>query len=233
MQAEAVRPQVLEERWKRRSTPPRTATTRAAGHDRGVGSSPQRLWRSVPRARVALLPAREGAPAGAPRVTVPPETLARSTALTAAPKQVPSGQDDGRVRVPHTQLPAVAAEIAAGVPYPPGAGESMDWEALPANPRDMSSVNFRSDVQMLVEYRAACTWVAFWLHAFGTANAPALGAATTVLRDVPAWPTFRGQPADDMQVFWNGITAAASARDPGPLRRQIELNCRSVPTPWS
>ena len=181
---------------------------------------------------VAVLPGEEpgGRAAGIPRpVTVPAATLALSAALTAAP--VPRVGE----RVGHAELRAVATEIAARVPYPPGAGESMLWEGTPAGPTDMASINDRATVQFLVEYRAACTWATFWLFAFGEANAPALASATAVLQDVPHWPTQRATLEDKFErtAGWNAVAPAAAARDAGPVRAYATANCVEVPTPWN
>ena len=179
---------------------------------------------------VALLPADIEQAASAPPVVVPAETLARSGALTTAPRPEPRGAP-----VRHAQLRAVAGEIAARVPYPPGAGESMDWEATPPGPSDMASINDRATVQFLVEYRAACTWVTFWLFALASANEPALAGATAVLQDVPRWPTQRATLADPYErtAGWNAVAPAAAARDAGPVRVYARGNCAEVPTPWN
>jgi hypothetical protein len=132
-------------------------------------------------------------------------------------------------------LRATAAELAARVPYPPGVGESMDWEWTPPGPADMASINDRTTVQFLVEYRAACTWATFWLFALTTANEPALASATTVLQDIPHWPTQRATLADSYERTqgWNAVAPAAAARDAGPVRAYASVNCAKVPTPYS
>jgi hypothetical protein len=162
-------------------------------------------------------------------VTVPAATLALSTALTTAP--VPRAG----ARIAHTDLRAVATEIAARVPYPPGAGESMPWEGTPLSPADMASITDRTTVQFLVEYRAACTWATFWLFALGAANAPALTSATAVLQDIPHWPTQRAALADAFErtAGWNAVASAAAGRDAGPVRKYAASNCAAVPTPWN
>ena len=182
---------------------------------------------------VALLPAntveREvGAPE--PPVTVPAASLARSDALTRAPDLAMPGEP-----VEHVQLRAVATEIAARVPHPPGAGESMNWEATPPGPADMATIGRREAVQMLVEYRAACTWATFWLFALASGNEAALASATAVLQDVPLWPSHRASRADAFERTqgWNAVAPAAAARDAGPVRRYARANCATVPSPWS
>lgn len=183
----------------------------------------------LPRTPDVEVPAAATAP---PPLTVPLETLARSRALAGAP--LPESGPGGE-RIPHAQLPAVAAEIAASVPYPPGAGESMDWAGLPVGPRDMASVNVRADVQRLVEYRAACVWATFWLYASERGELAALSGATAVLGDVPHWPTQRGALADPFErtVGWPAVATAAQRRDVAPVRAYAAPNCARVPSPYA
>jgi hypothetical protein len=184
---------------------------------------------------IALLP-REPTPAPAALpLTVSEGTLGLSRALVTAPVVPSTGRREPPDPVPHAALSAVAAGIAAHVPYPPGAGESMDWARLPADPRNMGSVNFRSDVQFLVEYRAACTWAAFWLYALQAGNEPALVGATAVLGDVPYWPTQRSGLLDHYErtVGWPEVARSAGRRDPAYVREYARANCRAVPSPYS
>jgi len=183
---------------------------------------------------VALLPGPDaGAPVAAPPpVTVSAETLALSRALVAAP--TPDWRDLGD-RIAHERLPAVAAEIAARVPYAPGAAESMDWPGTPKSRANMSSIGSSVAVQFLVEYRAACTWAAFWLWARQEGNPAASVGATAVLQDIPHWPALRGSLADPYErtVGWPLNAKAAKAGDVAPVRQYAQANCRSVPSPYT
>jgi hypothetical protein len=172
--------------------------------------------------------------AGAPLV-VPGETLARSKVLVAGAGVLPAGREDDRERVPHAELPAVAAEIATRVPYPPETFESMNWASLPADPLAGGSVNFRSDVQFLVEYRAACTWAAFWLFAHQAGAAAALESATAVLQDIPHWPTLRGALDEPYErtVGWPRLARASAAGEVTPVRQYASVNCASVSSPYT
>lgn len=185
---------------------------------------------------VALVPTRGGpapveAPA-APPVTVSLETLVRSRALAAAP--TPDWRAAGGL-IAHGELEAVAAEIAARVPYPPGAHESMPWTGTPNSRTDMSSINSRAQVQSLVEYRAACTWAALWLWAQQEGQTAAQAGATAVLQDVPHWPTLRGSLADPYErtVGWSLNAKAAAAGEAAPLRQYAAANCTRVPSPYA
>lgn len=132
-------------------------------------------------------PVAEPGPARAPGV--PAETLARSHALTLAPatqRRLRPGIDEP---VPHADLPAVAAQLERQTPYPPSGRDTFNWAATPSDPRDMSSINYRNDIQGLVEFRAGCLWLRYWLASEGAARQ----AATAVLTDVPEWPSRRGR----------------------------------------
>jgi hypothetical protein len=175
---------------------------------------------AVAAAAAALLlfvPRREQAPATPPVEGVPAATLVLSHALTTAPK--PPRAPHGRVR--HEALPAVAAGIEARTPYPPGMRDHFDWAATPADPSAMSSINFRADVQALVEYRAYCLWLKYWLS-----GADMAGAAS-VIADIPSWPTRRQTDAYELRVQ-GAIQTAVRTGDAAPVRREVELNCRGV-----
>ena len=51
---------------------------------------------------------------------------------------------------------------------------------------NMGSINYRTEVESMVQYRASCLWVRFWVSMYDAGNAGALAAATTVLADVPS-----------------------------------------------
>jgi len=156
-------------------------------------------------------------------LTVPAATLARSSALTTAAPQP-------QTLVEHGALNATAAALEAAVPYPPGASDDYDWAVTPDNPRDMASINFRDDLEGLIDFRAACLWTSFWLYAHGRGDAGALAGATTVLNDVSRWPAMRG--AGDGAAYWSTLARHAAAGEPGPLRAAVALNCDSVHVPW-
>ncbi|MDA0179886.1 hypothetical protein OJ997_06235 [Solirubrobacter phytolaccae] len=185
---------------------------------------------------VAVMPEERAthpeAAAPPPPVTVAPETLAQSRALVDAPTPDWRDVDD---RLAHAELPGVAAEIAARVPYAPGARESMDWAGTPKSPTDMSSIGSRVAVQFLVEYRAACTWAAFWLWAQQEGNTAALAGATAVLQDIPHWPALRGSLEDPYErtVGWPLNAKAAAAGDVAPVRQYAVANCTAIPSPYT
>jgi hypothetical protein len=160
-------------------------------------------------------PVPEGVPA-ARAPGVPAETLALSHALTLAPATQPLRPTVDEP-IPHAALPAVAAEYERQTPYPPSGRDTFDWAATPDDPHNMASINFRTDVQWLVEFRAACLWMRYWLETEGFPEARQ--ASTTVLADIPAWPSFRARGSGAQEVARQAavgdaaVVAAAVASD--------------------
>jgi hypothetical protein len=143
-------------------------------------------------AALVLAPSPEPVPAPGPAKapSVPAATLELSHALTLAPatqRRLRPGIDEP---VPHAELPAIAAEFERQTPYPPSGRDTFNWAASPADPQDMGSINYRNDIQGLVEFRAGCLWLRYWLASEGAERQ----AATAVLADVPDWPSRRDQP---------------------------------------
>jgi hypothetical protein len=160
-------------------------------------------------------PAQEQ-PVGPP---VPEATLAQSRALTQAPG-IPKFTGREPV-IAHADLPAVADAYEDATPYPPEGRDLFDWASTAAGPYDMSSISYAKDVQMLVEWRAACIWLRYWLASEG--DAEARRAAALVLGDVPAWPTRRESPGN-----WADVPALVAAGDVAALDTQNRADC----SPW-
>ena len=73
----------------------------------------------------------------------------------------------------------------------------------------MASINYRNDIQGLVEFRAACLWMRYWLASEGL---PAQRrAAATVLADVAAWPSQRGQAGARRELAEQAAAGDAAA----------------------
>jgi hypothetical protein len=168
-------------------------------------------------ALVLALPGRVVDPAQTtpPDPVVPEETLALSTALTRAPDLPEPRLDDPLIA--HADLPAVADAFENGTPYPPGHRDTFDWLSTAPGPYDMASVNHARDVRTLVEFRAACIWLRFWLDTDDVARQ----AAGTVLTDVPDWPTMRGHATN-----WADVPSQLG--DPVALTLQYRNDC----SPW-
>ena len=163
---------------------------------------------------VLALPGRTDRPVQEPQPPVPAATLSLSRALAQAPDL-----RDLRTSAPviaHLDLPAVADAFEDATPYPPGRRDTFDWRSTAAGPRDMRSINFAREVRSLVEWRAACIWLRYWLDG----DAAARQAANVVLGDVPSWPTLRGHPGN----WADGVTQDAAA-----LERNYQRDC----APWS
>ena len=203
------------------------AALEAAAH-RHYGRRRRRLsWRAlapavaVAAAAVAILvalPSRTEPPARAVEpATVPEHTLVLSHALALAPDP----ERGVRTPVAHGELAAVAADLRRDIPYPPGLEDSFDWAKTPPGPSDMASINYREEVQMLVEFRAGCLWLRYWLGADPAGRA----AAATVLADVPKWP-YRRLAGDGS--LWPGIAAAAARGDAAALEEAQRGDCVGV-----
>jgi hypothetical protein len=159
-------------------------------------------------ALVFTLPGRAVGPAQAPQtLTVPPETLAQAATLAAAPDLPKHSIHDDVIA--HRELPALAERYKDRTPYPPGRRDRFDWLSTAPGPHDMSSINYARDVRTLVEWRAACIWLRFYLDVDGAPRQ----AAAAVLDTVKDWPTIRGH-------------AGSWAKAPSPLAYQ--RNCE----PW-
>jgi hypothetical protein len=168
-------------------------------------------------ALLLALPGQAGdvAQTGSPAPAVPPETLALSRALAAAPDEPPF--EIGDPVVAHAELPAIADAYENETPYPPGHRDRFDWLSTAPGPSDMASVNSAREVRGLVEFRAACIWLRFWLDTDG----PAREAAGTVLTDAPGWPMLREHPGN-----WADVPRQLG--DPAALALQYQHDC----SPW-
>ena len=163
---------------------------------------------------VLSLPGRADTPAPEPEASVPAATLALSHALAQAP-DIPDFRTSAPV-IPYAALPAVADAFEDVTPYPPGRRDTFDWLSTAPGPHDMASINFAREVRSLVEWRAACIWLRYWLDGDAAAREP----ATVVLGDVPSWPTLRGHP---------GNWADAATQDAAALELRYQRDC----SPWS
>jgi hypothetical protein len=165
-----------------------------------------------------LRPAPESGPAQAPGV--PAATLELSHALTLAPATRPLRPNVDQP-VPHAELPAVAASYERQTPYPPSGRDSFNWAATTDDPHDMASINYRTDIQWLVEFRAACLWMRYWL---ATEDLPeARRAAATVLADIPAWPSLRAQAGGAQEV-----ARQAAAGDAAAVAATVASDCAGM-----
>ncbi len=151
---------------------------------------------------------------------VPAATLELSRALTLAPATQPMRPSVDQP-VPHAELPAVAASYERQTPYPPSGRDTFDWAATPADSHDMASINYRVDIQGLVEFRAACLWMRYWLATGGFAEARQ--AAATVLADVPAWPSLRARAGGAQEV-----ARQAAAGDAAAVAATVASDCAGM-----
>ena len=153
---------------------------------------------------------------GRPPAAVPARTLVLSHALTLAPDP----NAGHATPVAHAELAAVAADLRRDIPYPPGLEDRFDWAATPPGPYDMASINHREEVQMLLEFRAGCLWLRYWL----SADAGGPGGGRDRARGRPERGRTGGSPATARAG--REIAAAAARGDArgarrGPARRLL------------
>jgi hypothetical protein len=140
--------------------------------------------------------------------TVPPSTLVQARALAAmAPPRNTFVRD--------AMVAPVAKRVMAQTPYPPGMSDHFDWRA------HGYGLNHAAEVQRMVEYRAYCLWLKYWLT--GTDRA----GAAAVLAEVPSWPTQR-QTDKYESSFQREIQAAVEGGDVVRVKREADLNCQRV-----
>lgn len=165
---------------------------------------------------VATVPDREREvpPAQSRQLDVPAATLEQSRALTRAP--LDSG--DGAPPVPASEVVALAAAYGRDTPYPPEDADAFDWSGVGAMER--------WKVHQLVEARAACLWLGFWLDASAAGDTAALGAAVGVLRDVSDWPTMRAA-----STRWGQSADLAAAGDVAAVEARNRQDCTPLPQP--
>ena len=172
-------------------------------------------------AALVTLPGRTGGPARERSVAppVPDATLVLSHALTRAPS-LPwfTGREPV---IAHARLPAVAEGFENRTPYPPAERDTFDWLSTAPGPASMAKIGYAKDVEGLVEFRAACIWLRFWLARHG--DPLARQAAASVLRDAPSWPSLRDSPGN-----WAHVPAQLAAVDVAALSEQNRADC----TPW-
>jgi hypothetical protein len=85
----------------------------------------------------------------------------------------------------------------------------------------MASINYRNDIQWLVELRAACLWMRYWL---ATEHLPAARqAAATVLADIPAWPSLRARAAGAQEM-----ARQAAAGDAAAVAATVASDCAGM-----
>jgi hypothetical protein len=134
---------------------------------------------------------------------VPAATLVKARALAQRSRPPQTNLADDR-------LAAEAERLMSRTPYPPGVRDPFGW----AGARDINTV---FELQSMIEYRAYCFWVKFWVG--GTDRA----AATAVLEQTQYWPTMRhnDRPRYWQKKIWN----AAREGDAATMRQEVRVNC--------
>ena len=222
--------------WAIRCGAGESMTARVGGW--GCPSSSSPTWPSrpssaSPAARLSRQPSRvcprrrreRSAPVSSKKAggveRVPESTfeLSKRLARGAVPKARPS--------IDHVDLPAAAERIEAQTPYPPGRCDRFDGSATPEDPEDMGSISAPADVQQIVEYRARCLCLRYWLDAHEADNRPARDDGLRILRDSRSWPTQRANGSG----VRNRAVEAAERGQAATVASEVELNCDDGPDP--
>jgi hypothetical protein len=155
---------------------------------------------------------------------VPDSTLTISAALTRDPARTPAGADETRpTPIPDDELVEVAGTVRARLAYPPGIRDDLQWLGAEG---DMAQIDHRSDLQQVMEHRAGCLWLSFWLQAKAAGAVESASAAATVLGEVGRWPATRGMPTEDATAErWAGMARLARQGDADALAQAERRDC--------
>jgi hypothetical protein len=164
----------------------------------------------------------EGGTAGQHGTSVPDSTIAASAQLTHAPAVAPPGTDGTRPEpIADSDLERAAQELQAQIPFPPSTAKDIGWLRTDG---DMAQIDYHADLQALIEFRAGCEWLRFWLAAVAAGDSLAASGSATVLADIPAWPTNRGARTSAGADNWTEIAHLANRGDvPGMRNAQRDV----------
>lgn len=104
--------------------------------------------------------------------------------------------------------------IESLIPRPGDRTDNFDWESFaPAT---------RGEVQAIVEYRAACAWYAALDRATHDGNTIDRDEALKVMKQIAAWPSFRGNQSGTLATQ---ISVAARSGDVRLAKEHLQANC--------
>lgn len=130
------------------------------------------------------------------------------------------------IRLDAPDFPAVAAQLAAGFPLPPGIRIDDVLAPLRADePTDQAVLGVRASIEFLI----GCEWATYWLESHSAADSAAMADAQAVLDLVPSWPATVATDGGGVVVMWSEIGNAARAMDPVALNDAgYGVNCTDV-----
>lgn len=149
--------------------------------------------------------------------------LGESDRLTKAP--VLSRTAPGAPAAVGTELERLAAEVQAGLPYPPGMRDTYDWSRYPGGATLGTDVETRREVQLMSEFRANCLWQRYWLASDASGDAEGLAAATKILAQAPNWPAARTVSGGGVL---DRVAELATRGDAAALTANVDAACRNV-----
>lgn len=130
------------------------------------------------------------------------------------------------IRLDAPDFPAVAAQLAAGFPLPPGIRIEDVIAPLKADePTDQAVLGVRASIEFLI----GCEWATYWLESHLAADPDAMADAQAVLDLVPSWPATVATDGGGVVKMWTEVGDAARAMDPVALNDVGYLvNCTDV-----
>ena len=127
------------------------------------------------------------------------------------------------IRLDAPDFRAVAVQLAAGLPLPPGVRINDVVAPLKADePTDQAVLGVRSRIEFLI----GCAWARYWLESHSAADSAGMADAQSVLDLVPSWPATVATDGGGAVEMWTEIGDAARAMDPVALNDAgYRVNC--------
>lgn len=116
------------------------------------------------------------------------------------------------------------------VPVPPGFSYAADVDAFVESLTEERTFIQVTGVRSTYAFWAICAWEREFLAADNAGDEPRRAAASAILRDVPSWPLIVATDGGGVVDHQRMVAEAANRGDADPVRRDVELNCRPLPT---
>ncbi len=121
-------------------------------------------------------------------------------------------------------LRTVALRYGRDYPLPRGGSYAPAVRALQKTGGLMQTTG----VRRFMAGAAACQWQAEWLAAHHASDSARARAAEDVLHAVPTWNVVKATDGGGVAALHRRIAAAAAQGNPGPIARDLRLNCGAL-----
>lgn len=119
------------------------------------------------------------------------------------------------------------------VPVPPGFSYARDVDGfIEWTTKEPASLQVTM-VRGSYAFWAVCAWEREWLAAYAAGDESRRTAATAILREVPSWPLIVATDGGGTVDHLRTVAEAADRGDGDPVRRDVQNNCRPLPTEGS